>query len=230
MRLLRRTDSNNPNTLVGLFLLMILAVFAGPNALPRLLNDAVPGLFDQIVACSRLRMADDRSRHQSLIARTVSAQEAPISIQVDPDDIPSANTPDAALVVRIIVVNETIGTVPLIFPGQIPIVFNPAVSGLGLVFNSTGTIPQPSPQPGLPAPDSNVRLLGPRQRCVERVVIPASAFAQAGVVANGRVKAYYYNISSGQASGGGNIFPDAGLWVGAVESNTVDLVTAPFTP
>lgn len=234
MRYFRRGGGgggNNPNTLVGLFLLMVLAIFAGPNALPRLIGDAVPGLFDQIVACSRLRLANDRARHQSLIARTVSAQTSPISVQVDPDDIPSAITPDAVLTIRIIVINETIGTVPLVFPGQVIVGDNPALSGLGVIFNPVGTVQGPAaPQGGL-IPDSNIRLLGPRQRCVERITFTPAQFAQAGITATSRVKAYYRNISNGQVAGGpGSIFSDAGLWVGAVESATVDLRVAPAAP
>lgn len=223
-RFFRRSDSNNPNTLIGLFLLLVLAIFAGPNAIPRILNDALPGVFDQLVSCGRLRQPDDRGSHQSLIARIVSSQEIPISVEVDPDDIPSANTPDGMFTIRILVINETIGTVPIIYAGGMPQPGdNPALSGVGLVFNSTAPVARPAATPGL-VPESNIRLLGPRQRCVERWSIPVTQLGTQGITANSTVKAFYRNNSPGNANG--PIFPDMGLWVGAVDSDVVALRVA----
>lgn len=223
-RFFRRSDSNNPNTLIGLFLLLVLAIFAGPNAIPRILNDALPGVFDQLVSCGRLRQPEDRGSHQSLIARIVSSQEIPLSVEVDPDDIPSATTPDGVFTIRVILINETIGTVPIVHPGGLVIGDNPAVSGLGLVFNSTAPLTQPAATPGL-VPESNIRLLGPRQRCVERLTIPVTQLGTQGITANSTVKAYYRNNSQGSSSG--PIFTDMGLWVGAVDSDVVALRVAP---
>lgn len=225
-RFFRRSDSNNPNTLIGLFLLLVLAIFAGPNAIPRILNDALPGVFDQLVSCGRLRQPEDRGSHQSLIARIVSSQETPLSVEVDPDDIPSATTPDGVFTIRIILINETIGTVPIVYPGGLVIGDNPAVSGLGLVFNSTAAVTRPAASPGL-VPESNIRLLGPRQRCVERLTIPVTQLGTQGITANSTVKAYYRNNSPGNSTG--PIFPDMGLWVGAVDSDVVALRVAPAT-
>lgn len=224
-RFFRRSDNNNPNTMIGLFLLLVLAIFAGPNAIPRILNDALPGLFDQLVSCGRLRQPDNRGAHQSLIARIVSSQEIPISVEVDPDDIPSANTPDGMFTIRILVINETIGTIPIIFPGAVlQPGDNPALSGVGLVFNSTAPVARPAAIPAL-VPESNIRLLGPRQRCVERWSIPVTQLGTQGITANSTVKAFYRNNSPGNASG--PIYSDMGLWVGAVDSDVVALRVAP---
>jgi hypothetical protein len=226
-RFFRRSNSNNnPNTMIGLFLIMLLAIFAGPNGIPRILNDTFPGLFDHLVSCARLRQPNDRGEHQSLIARIVSAQEIPLSVEVDPDDIPSAITPDGLFNIRIILINETIGTVPIVYNGGVIIGDNPALSGVGLVFNSTAPITQPVAQAGL-VPESNIRLLGPRQRCVERWNIAVSQLGTQGITATSTVKAYYRNTSSGSASG--PIFSDMGLWVGAVDSDVSALRVAAAT-
>jgi hypothetical protein len=128
--------------------------------------------------------------------------------------------------VRIIVINETIGTVPIIFPGAVLVGDNPALSGIGLVFNSAAPVASPGAGVGGLIPESNIRLLGPRQRCVERWSIPVTQLVSVGVTANSTVKAYYRNNSAGAT--GGPIFNDTGLWVGTVESASVPLrVAAP---
>jgi len=76
---------NNPNALAGLFLLFLLAVFAGPTVFPELLTNLGETItfieIDEGVPCARLRTGEDRSTHQSLLGRTVSQEaDPPISL------------------------------------------------------------------------------------------------------------------------------------------------------
>lgn len=218
--MLRRLRTSN--TLVGIFLLMILAFLSGPDRLPRLISTLIP-FIDEGVPCSNLRVTSDRDRHQSIIGRIASSRTAPITLWVDPDDIP--NDPSATMVIRVIVTNESIGTIPIVFPGDV-LINNTSVSGLGIVFNNQPIQPV-APQAGL-VPDSNIRLLLPRQRCVERINIPVAALAQLGVTEGSRVTAFYRNTTSGTLAGQpGAIFPDQGLWIGLQTSPTVTLRRAP---
>lgn len=211
MRYIR--DASNSNFIVGIFLLIVLAVFAGPNALPRVLSNLIP-LADEGVPCERLALAFDRDRHQSLLGRAASTipGNPPMSIRVLPTPIPAS--PNDNWLIRIVLTNDSIGT--------IPVVINPTASigdngqnGIGLVFNTN-----PVGAGGGTSAASSIRLLGPRQRCVQRVSIPVSQLGSLG--ATNTIKAYYRNATQGFGGSVGAIYPDWGMWIGVVESdNTV---------
>ena len=87
MRYLNR--SNNPNAIVGLFMLILLAILAGPGTLPQLIS-SIPS-FEEGVPCDWLRQGQDRAHHQSLLSRLLTEQEdSPISLDVRVGSVSSA--------------------------------------------------------------------------------------------------------------------------------------------
>jgi hypothetical protein len=216
--------TENPNAIVGLFLLVLLAVFVGPNMLPRLVSSFIPGA-DEGVPCSRLRTASDRANHQSLIGR---AAVDPIGLTVRTSAIPV--DPQGTFEVRITVINNSLGTVPIIYNENQVIVGDNNTSGLGLIFTpQVGLTTGATRQDSGTFPEANIRLLGPRQRCIHRAVFP---FNQAGALfGNVEVRAFYRINSAGtitQAQIGvpTPIFNDQGLNIirgGYVESPPVTI-------
>lgn len=214
------------NAIIGLFLLVFLAIFAGPNAFPRLASSFAP-FIDEGVPCSRLREGDDRTMHQSLIGREASSEDEPISVRISASDIPQ--NPQETFTIKVIVVNESVGTIPIVYPGDL-LVNTANVNGIGIVFNNA-TIPPAASQPGL-IPDSNIRLLMPRQRCVERYTATVSQLAALGVGPTSTVRAFYRNSTNGisdQTGGSNVIFNNQGLWVGVAQSELVSLRIASGT-
>ena len=111
MRFVRR--SNNPNLFVGLILLLLLAVFAGPSTLPRLLSNINPQFYAG-VPCSWLRTAEDRAFHQSLLGR---AATNPFSL-TRADDRAARPMPAAAC--------SSTSSSPTIRSAPCPFVYDPA--------------------------------------------------------------------------------------------------------
>ncbi len=225
MRYVSRTE--NPNAIAGIFLLILLAVFAGPNVLPRLLSDQFPFVYEG-VPCDWLRAGDQRAIHQSLLGRAVSNRvNPPISLTIKTSDFPAAI--DGPLVVWITVTNNTIGTIPiLVTTERVVIGTGTGESGLGIAFNN---VPVPVAAQNVGGyPETQIRLLGPRQRCVHRALIQPNQFAPSDLsivsTGSGSVKAFYRNNTSGTASAVGTgvaIYGDQGLWVGVTESDSVDI-------
>jgi hypothetical protein len=215
------------NRIVGLVLLVLLAVLAGPNTLPRLLSSVLPGIIYEGVPCAWLRTADDRADHQSLLGR---AAQNPVQLRVQTTAIPT--DPAGSLYVQITVINESLGTVPIVYNPRAVIVGDPGSNGLGLLFTpqtslSTGGTRNPT------GSDADLRLLGPRQRCVHTEEFPAGNVLIDQALASGQatVRAYYRNSTAGttvQEPGvaATPIFNDQGLWTGYVESDTVSIPLA----
>lgn len=220
MRFFRRGD--NPNAVAGLFLLVLLLAIAGPNILPRL-TSSVPG-FDEGVACQWLRTGENRATHQSMIGRQASLRnEPPISLEVRTN--PFVNTADSSLVVSVVVINESIGTVPFVLFDNVPVVgTNNNQPGIGVVFNSGTAIP-PLGGGNVNYSTDQIRLLGPRQRCVFRFSFPATELG--GVLTgNSSIVAYYRNGTRGIATGNPAIYGDLGLWTGVVTSEPFNIIVA----
>ncbi|MBI5669296.1 MAG: hypothetical protein HZC41_14930 [Chloroflexi bacterium] len=221
MSIFRR--SNNTNLLVGIFLLLLLAVFAGPGTLPRLISSLVPNI-DESIPCAWLRQGINRAEHQSLIGR---AAASPLALRVRPSPVP--NTPDGILTITIIVTNTSIGTVAIVYdPDQVRIGDDGVTSGLGVVFNSPGPLPVGVSQGAGSYPESEIRLLGPRQSCVHKLEFPITQLPATNIATgSATVKAYYRNTNRGivqninpQAT---PVYTDQGLWVGVVESESVPI-------
>lgn len=218
------------NRTLSIFLIIILSWFIGSNLAPSYVSRFIPGFY-QAQNCAWVRTSEERANHQSLLGRNVAN---PISLQVTTTAI---NPTDAAgsLFVQIMVINNTLGTVPFVYDPATVLVGDNGTSGLGLIFN-----PQNSLSAGLGRfdpgvfPDAQIKLLGPRQRCIHTVEFPnGNVLIDPGISSgNAQVRAYYRNNTRGavnppQISIYGNgivstpIFNDAGLWVGYVESPAV---------
>ena len=201
-----RRNNDNPNTFIGLILLIVLGVFVGPNLLPEFLSDLSPYIYAG-VPCSRLPSALGLTAHQSIIGRQV---EDPITLDLEPSPI----SQDNILVIRLTITNTSLGTIPIVYnPDDVPTLDDNS-NGFGIVLN-----PAPANggvgrlQTGLTGyPESEIRLLGPRQKCVHSFQIQASG----GMISNGGTAQAYYRMTIAgenqtQRPGTRNIFPDQGL-------------------
>jgi hypothetical protein len=226
LNLFRRRGNNDPsNTVIGIILLIMLLVFMGPNVIPELLSRSAP-FIDEGAPCARLRTAQNRAAHQSLIGR--SAQN-PLSLRVEVGALPT--TAEQTLRVSIVITNNTIGTVPLVFDEEQVIVGDDGSSGVGILFEpalalNVGRVRRTG---GLTTfPEEWIHLLGPRQRCVTTLEIPGSQLLGNTALQTGnvRVRAYYRVTSAGVAQGSPAIFPDQGLAIipgGYLESSPIPL-------
>lgn len=202
----RRGDDNS-NSVVGIVLLVMLLVFVGPSILPTLASRTLD-FVDEGVPCTRLRQSEDRASHQSYIGRNSTN---PIALRVIPGELPPQS--GGNLIIRMVIENTTIGTIPIVFDErQIIVGDDPATSGFGLIFtpaNAMRTSGVRQTQGGN-IPETFVRLLGPRQRCVHRIVIPSASLDPVLYNGNSTVQMYYRILTSG-ATTVGSIFPDQGL-------------------
>lgn len=223
MRLFGR---DNPNILVGVFLLMLLAVFAGPNTLPRLISSVVP-FADEGVPCDWLRTADDRGNHQSLLARELSTSpDAPIALDVSIGPVPG--DPGSTLEISVTIINQTIAPVPLVLTeDRLILEPNTPESGFGVIFGNAETV-QNIQENVTAYPEERIHILEPRQRCLHRVNVVVGQIPNPSILAagNATVRAFYRNGTRGQiprtsdipGTAGYQPFTDQGLWVGVVES------------
>lgn len=210
------------NLIVGLFLLVLLAVFASPSTLPRVLSDVFPGFYEG-VPCEWLRTADDRANHQSLLGRSAVN---PIVLSIQTTALPT--DPASMLAVRIIVANNSLGTVPFVYDPNGVIVGDNGTSGLGVIFAPANSLTAGSRQDyGQNIPERFIRVLGPRQRCVHTLEFPAGNVLIDPAVPSGnaQVRAFYRSNTVGavvQAPGAvaTPIYNDMGLWTGFVESGS----------
>jgi len=223
MRYFRR--AGNTNALVGIFLLVLLAIFAGPGMLPNLLPSLIPGA-DESIMCSWLRTGTERAQHQSLIGRSATN---PLSLKVRTSALPTQ--PGQTLTVSIVITNNSLGTVAIYYnPAQVRYGDDGVTSGLGLIPNSNSVIPRGQNQGGS-VPEADIRLLGPRQSCIHHTAWTFQQISSLGLTQGiNTFKAYYRNTSPGvtQVTNGDSqvVYTDQGLWVGVVESDPVTIPAA----
>lgn len=207
-----RRVRDSSNAVVGIIMLVLLLVFVGPSVLPNLLSRTFAFVYEG-TPCAWLRMANNRAAHQSLIGR---AARDPLSIRVQASPVPS--TIDGTLRITITISNNSIGTIPIIYDPNEVIIGDDGSSGVGIVFDralnmSTGGFRQTA---GLGTfPETKIRLLNPRQRCVHTIDIPYSRMDVSLLSAQTTVRAYYRITSPGAAQNVNPsepfIFPDQGL-------------------
>lgn len=223
-----RQDNDNPNTFIGIILLIVLGVFVGPNLLPDFLSDLSPFIFAGI-PCDRLPEAEDLAAHQSIIGRSV---EDPLVLDVDSSPI----NDDNSLIVRVTITNASLGTVPIYYDESQVATNDNGTNGFGIVIN-------PAPISGLVGrqtgnlgsyPEEDIRMLGPRQKCVHSFNFIASPQMVSG---GGSVQAYYRMTTAGQQQpqsvGTQPIFLDQGLDIlttGVVFSETVQIPPRGIAP
>lgn len=226
----RRTKRVSYNFIVTVIILFVITMALSPGRLFTLLSDYVPLVYDG-VPCANLRPGDDRAFHQSLLGR---GDPSPIALEVRTSAVPV--TADGQLIVYITVINDSIGTVPIIYDPNQVIIGDNGTSGLGIIFtpqNQLFTTNRVESQQS----DAQLRLLTPRQRCVHEVRIPAGNVMVDPTLMNGgaQVRAFYRNNSVGftvpqTGTFATPIFRDQGLWTGYVESANVYLPPAGVQP
>ncbi|MDX2160178.1 MAG: hypothetical protein SF162_02525 [bacterium] len=216
--------ANNQNIIVGLILLIALAFLAGPDALSRFLTPISP--YFEGVPCDRLRRADDRANHQSLLGR---AAANPIQLRIAASSIPT--DPNGSLFITITVINNSVGSVPIVYNPNEVIAGDNGTSGLGIIFSpQTSTagvgLGSRAQQPAA-IPEEDIRLLGPRQRCIHQIDIAAGNVLTNAALANGQasVIAYYRGTTRGSvpAANPTPIYTDQGLPTGVSTSAPVQL-------
>ena len=201
-------DVNNPNPFIGIILLIVLVVFVLPDRLPQFVSDLSPYFFAG-TPCARLPAARELAAHQSVIGRLV---QDPLRLDVAPATLGD----DGSFLVRLTVTNASMGTVPIVFQEDNFVVAETQASSDGFGF-----VVSPAPAEGLNGredsnlsgfAESDIRLLGPRQRCVHSVEWVASPQMIDG---GGTVRAYYQMSIAGdqqpQSDSTRNIYPDQGL-------------------
>lgn len=231
-----RRDGDSSNSIIGIVIIVLLTVFIAPDVLPQLVANSVPFL-DEGLPCTQVLNASDRASHQSLIGR---AATDPLIIRTEVVNFPTDGT--SPMVVRVIVINNTIGTVPFVFnPNQVIIGDDPTSSGIGLIFTPAINASLDFDENGIANArvagqntflTTDIKILGPRQRCVHRVEIPISQLAtiQPGV---SRVRAYYRILTAGAVQQVDTvatpIYIDQGLNVVSGSFVESDDVTIPLT-
>jgi hypothetical protein len=212
-----RRDGDSSNTLIGIIILVLLLTYIGPDVLPQLVANTLPFL-DEGIPCGLLRTGEERGSHQSLIGR---AAIDPLRVRVEADPFP--NDGISSWTIRVVVINNTIGTVPIVFnDNQVVVGDDGASTGFGLIFSPASSVSIDSNRDGIPNvrpqgissfPEDDIHILGPRQRCVFRVTVPAT---QLNAIAQGqgdrtRVRAYYRINTAGIVQQGATVFQDQGL-------------------
>lgn len=207
---------------VGIILLIALAFLAGPNLIPRVFSRLSP--YFEGVPCNNLRNSPDRANHQSLLGRD---DDDAMQLRIRSSAIP--NSGDGFLTLQIIVENNSIGTLAFVYNEDEVSIGDNNTSGLGIIFSPTNSLATTNNRQDSPSfPESEIRLLGPRQRCIHTISIPAGNVIPDQSVTSGtaQVLAYYRGTSRGsvvQPPGAvaTPIYPDQGLWVGLAQSEAV---------
>ncbi len=203
-----RLDRNNPNAFIGIVLLVVLVVFVLPDRLPGSIAGLSPQLFAGI-PCARLPAAKDLAAHQSILGRQA---QGPLQLKLTAGVI----NDEGELVMRLSVVNISLGTVPIAFQAD-----NFVVAEADDNTDGFGMIIQPAPDAGIraranPNPETyaegDIRLLGPRQTCVHSLDLVASASM---ISDGGSARAWYRMRAAGeqqpQSEGVREVFADQGL-------------------
>ncbi|MCU0466288.1 MAG: hypothetical protein MUF38_17190 [Anaerolineae bacterium] len=217
------------NAGIGILLLIFLFILAGPRTLPQFISRFLP----VEGACINLRQPSTPDLNQSIIQREASERMTPIRVQVRV----SGQRDDGTQQIEVVLTNMTVGTLPVRIPND-PIgnpngrmdVNNLSDDGVGVLIG--GAFTQPAPvNTGAPLATDQVRLLVPQQSCTLTRVFTPGEVNQFGIRGGVGITAYYRNSTAGTINQRTpqSIFPDMGLWVGAVSSAPV-AVPAFFSP
>ena len=203
-----KLDRSNPNTFIGVILLVVLAVFVLPDRLPQFISELSPYLFGGI-PCGRLPAAKDLAAHQSIIGRSAAD---PLLLEIAASEIDA----DDKLVIRLSVTNRSLGTVPLVYQED-----NISVAAADDLTDGFGFIVDPAPADGAKErtdpnaetyAEADIRLLGPRQKCEHSTELRA---ATAMIADGGTAQAWYRMSVAGtqqtQGEGTREIYADQGL-------------------
>lgn len=207
-----RLRGRRNSAMFAALLLLLLVMLAGQNSFT--------GLFSYLLEvrpyCASMRQAVDRNQHQSLIARAAASRGVPFRVDLVVGAYPT--TADGTLDLTVTFTNATVGTVPFLFSGGIP-VNNTAVDGFGIIIANTAITPAGSTISFVP--DSNVRLLVPLQGCIQTVQLTQQQLQAMNIQRGTVLQAYYRNSNIGQLTNtAGGVFGDHGMWTGVVVSRS----------
>jgi len=202
--------------------------FAGYDIV-RLVAVQLPNV-NEAIPCRWLRSPEDLGNNQSLVGRAAVSRSAPLELRVRSSLVPT--DPQGTFAVRILVINDTLGTVPFVYSPEEVIVGDNNTSGLGIIFEPATTVFTPGvnqrndPQT---YPESRLRVLGPQQRCVHVIAIPSSQIPNTLRTGEATVQAYYRGTNTGQvpAANPTPVYGDQGLYTGLVLSPPATVLTAP---
>ena len=138
--------------------------------------------------------------------------------------------PNGSLDLEIVVINRSLGTVAFLYnPSQVNI-GDDGTSGLGVIFDPGNLMARSSGRSDTQTyPEENIRLLGPRQRCIHSLSIPAGQLDPNVAAGNASVRAFYRINGAGAVVQATPIYPDQGLAVvpgGFAQSLTVPVQLA----
>jgi hypothetical protein len=209
-------QNRRSSTLFAALLLLLLVILAGQNTFSGFFSNVFSQYFNVRPACAAMRTAVDRDQHQSLIARAAAQRGLPLRVDLVASSYPT--TADGVLRLTIVLTNTTVGTVPFVYSGGVPL-NNPVPDGFGIVVGNQ-PLPPASQTTGF-LPDSNIRLLVPLQSCIEIVDLTVGQLQQFGIQPGSVMRAYYRNGNVGQVQPSpGAVYSDHGLWVGVAESRS----------
>ena len=220
-------DSSDPVTqAIAIVALVLLVIFAIPY-LP--LPYVVSG-----VGCDNLSAAEMSGSNQSVLGS--QAAESDLRLELVPNPINLTTADPLTMEVRLI--NNSMRPLTLFLP-QGEYVFRYDDQESGLLFSIVGaTDGQPrgegaNVRPPFVAPSqfnqTDLHVLGPRQRCSVSVTIDPARLASSRVTPGSyNIIAFYRNTSRGalpaiRANTPTPMFPDAGVWTGTVRSNQITL-------
>jgi len=226
----RQTKRVPVNFLVIGLIMFVAFTIMSPGLLPNLLANAVPGAYEG-APCVKVARASNRAFHQSIVGR---ASTAPIRLEVATSGLPTSA--DGFLVVYITLINQSLGTVPVVYDANQVVIGDNGSSGLGILFTPQNTLNFNNRADPPSFADTQLLLLGPRQRCVHELRIPAGNVLVDPSITSGtaQLRAFYRNNSPGVTSVPAGtlstpIFRDQGLWVGYAESPSIVVGSASAT-
>lgn len=217
-------SSWNQRKLLVLFLCFGLVMLAiGPRFAPYILGNFLK-VAREGVPCEWLHTAIDPPNRQSLLARH-SAE--PLALLVRAEPFPTAA--ETTWVVRIVVINRSAGTMPILHrPDQVLLAEDPESSGFGLLFSPPLPLQNFASRIGQTSYRlTDIRLLGPKQRCHIELEFPgAAAIVDTSSLSSVTVQAYYRLLGTGEhpengAGAGQEIFPDQGLRATSANSGVI---------
>lgn len=215
---------NNQNVVIGAILLIALLFLAGPDTLPRFLARFSP--YFEGIPCENVRMASGLGNHQSLLGR---GADQPLQLSISTSGVPT--DPSGSLLIQITVINNSVGSVPFIYSPNKVLIGDNNSSGLGIIFAPNTTLATTANRQDTQTfPENEIRILGPRQRCVHTIDIAAGNVQLDPTIRSGNAQVYaYYRGSSRGAVPAAQptpIYPDQGLWVGVIRSEAISIPIA----
>jgi hypothetical protein len=220
------------NTIIAVFLLLMLVTFGGDEIIRLIATEIQVVEIDEAFPCSWLPTPEDLSNRQSLIGRQARQSREPLELRVRASTVPQAQ--DGLFVIRILVMNNTLGTVPFVYAPNEVIIGDNNTSGLGVIFDPPANIVLPGVNlrnDPTTYPASRIRLLGPQQRCLHKVTLTRSQLPAPVASGTATLQAYYRGVSAGQvpqaqAPNPTPIYPDQGLYTGVILSPTATIPPA----